>query len=569
MKNKQTADIFREIAQILELKGDNPFRVRAYERAAQNIENLDYDIDRAVKEDKLTSIPGIGKDLAGKIKEIVLTGKLKYYEQLKKSFPEGVFQMMRISGLGPKTVKLFYDKLKIDTISKLEKAARQGKLRVLEGIKEKTEENVLRGIEIIKKARARVMISEALEAAGPFLGALKKMKEAKVVELAGSIRRGKETIKDIDILVGSENHGAVIDKFVALPFVKRVLARGLTKSSVISQEGMQVDLRVVDEKSFGAALLYFTGSKDFNVHLRRLAMKKGYKINEYGVFKGNKYIAGRSEKDIFSLMKIGYIQPELRENRGEIEAAIQGCLPCCVELKDIKGDLHIHSKYSDGVLSIEEIAQKAEELGYEYIAVTDHSQSLKVAQGLSKDTVYKKIKEIKKVNKKFKKLKILMGTEVDILPDGEIDYPADILKDFDVVIAAVHTAFKQPEDKMTKRLVSACKNKYVKIIGHPTGGLWGVRHPYVFDLDEVLKAAADNNTALEINSHPQRLDLNDINAMKAKAAGAKIALGTDAHKIGQLYAMKFGLSVARRAWLEKEDIINCMGLDELMKWLKN
>jgi DNA polymerase (family 10) len=573
MKNKEVAQIFREIAQILDLKGENPFRIRAYEKAAQNIESMEEDLAGLAKKDELTSISGIGDDLAGKIKEIISTGTLKQYEELKRKIPEGVLKMLEIPGLGPKTVKLIYEKLKITTIEELEKSAKSGKLRKLEGVREKTEENILRGIQLIKKGAERVPISFALDTANEFLKELKKIKEIEKIEAAGSLRRRKETIRDIDILVVSKKPAVVMDKFVKLPLVKEVLAHGSTKSSIIDKDNMQVDLRVVENKSFGSALLYFTGSKDFNIKFRQLAIKKGYKVSEYGLFsakggKEAKYLVGKTEEEIFSFMKMDYIPPELREDRGEIDLAIKKKLPVLVELKNLKGDLHVHSKYSDGFASIEEVARKADSLGYEYVAITDHSQSLKIAGGLSKEKVYKKIEEIRKVSKKFKNLKILMGTEIDILTNGDIDYPESVLKEFDVVVAAIHTGFKQSRQQMTKRIVAACKNKYVNVIAHPTGGLWGEREPYEVNLDEVFKAARDYNVAMEINCHSKRLDLGDINAMKAKAAGLKLALGTDAHMLDQMDAMRLGVDVARRAWLGKEDIVNCMGIDKLQKWLK-
>ncbi|MFA6282013.1 MAG: DNA polymerase/3'-5' exonuclease PolX [Candidatus Omnitrophota bacterium] len=569
MKNQEVSRIFREIAKILELKGENIFRIRAYEHAAQSVDDLEEPIERAAEKGLLTEIPGIGKDLAEKIKEIIKTDKLKYLEELKKQTPQGLVKMMEIPSLGPKTVKKLYEELKIDTIEKLEKAAQSGKLENLEGIKEKTEENILRGIELVKKGSERKPINFAINVAETFIAGLKSIKEIEGIEVAGSLRRRKETVKDIDILVTSKNPKPVMDKFVKLPSVKEVLAHGETKSSVISTENnMQVDLRVVEQNSFGSALLYFTGSKEFNVKLRQLAIKKGYKINEYGVFdKKGKKLAGKTEKEMFSLLEMDYIPPELREDRGEIDAAAAGKLPELVELKDIKGDFHIHSTYSDGIATIDEIVEKVNEFNYEYVAICDHSQSLKVAGGLSKKEVYKKLKEIEKVSKKSK-VRILMGTEVDISSSGEIDYPESILKEFDVVIAAIHTGFKQTRAQLTKRIVSACKNKYVHIVAHPTGRLWGSREPYDIDLEEIYKAAYDNQVALEINCHPQRLDLSDINVMHAKSKGLKFSLGTDAHRLEQLQSMEFGLSVARRGWLTKEDVINSMSLGKLLKWLK-
>ncbi|MFA5271073.1 MAG: DNA polymerase/3'-5' exonuclease PolX [Candidatus Omnitrophota bacterium] len=568
MKNQEVSRIFREIAKILELKGENIFRIRAYEHAAQNVDNLEESVEAIAEKDKLTEIPGIGTDLAAKIKEIIKTGKLKYLGELKKETPQGLLNLMEIPSLGPKTVKKLFEELKIDTIEKLEKAAKSGSLKNIEGVREKTEENILRGISLVKKGASRMPINFAMNVAKTFLDELKTIKEIEDIEVAGSLRRKKDTIKDIDMLITSKNPKPIMDKFVHLDLVKEILAHGETKSSVVSKENnMQVDLRVVGQDSFGSALMYFTGSKEFNIRLRKLAIKKGWKVNEYGVFKKNKCLAGKTENEIFSLFGMDYIPPELREDRGEIDAALAGKLPKLVELKDIKGDFHVHSKYSDGLSSIEEIAKKIEVYNYEYVAICDHSQSLKVAGGLSKNEVYRKLKEVEKINKKSK-VRLLAGTEVDITSDGEIDYPDSILKEFDVVVAAIHTGFKQTRQQLTKRVVCACKNKYVNIIAHPTGRLWGLRDPYDIDMDEICRAAQDNKIALEINCYPQRLDLNDINVMHAKKRGVKLSLGTDSHQLDQLGSMGLGLSVARRGWLTKSDVVNCLSLDKILKWLK-
>lgn len=574
MKSQEVAKIFREIAQILELKGDNPFRIRAYERAAQNVENLGENLEIMAREDKLATLPGIGSDLAEKIKEIISRGTLKYYEKLKKDIPSGLIDMLNIQGLGPKTVKLIYDKLGVDTVAKLEKAAKSGKLRKIEGIREKTEENILRGIELLRKSSQRIPLYFALPIANKFLEQIKKMKEVKEAQVAGSLRRQKETIRDIDILVISKEPEKVMDKFTTLSLVSEVLAKGETKSSVIARDAhIQVDLRVVEERSFGSALMYFTGSKDFNIKLRQLAIKKKYKINEYGVFsaqagKKEKFLAGKTEEEIFSLMGMAYIPPELREDRGELKKALAKDLPKLVEFKDLRGDFHVHSNYSDGKNSILDIAKQAKHDGYAYIGIADHSQSLKIARGLSPKEVYRKIEEVKKINQKLEGIRVLCGTEVDILSEGELDYSDKVLKELDFVIAAIHSGFKQSKTQLTKRIISACKNKYVNMIAHPTGILWGVRDAYEIDLDEILKVARDYKVALEINCYPQRLDLNDLSVMRAKAEGVKLFLGTDAHDIGQLDFMKLGLSVARRGWLEKKDLLNCMSLEKLLKWLK-
>jgi len=573
MKNKLVADIFREIAKLLELKGENPFRIRAYEKASQNIESLTQDVEVFAKENKLTSLPGIGQDLANKIKEIIKTGTLTQYEKLKKEVPKGLLEMMEIPGLGPKTVKLIYEKLKIDSIGKLEEAAKSGKLRKLDGIREKTEENILKGISLLKKGRERTPLYLALKIAEGFLEPLRQMKEVEKIEVAGSVRRRKEMIRDIDILIVSKNPSEVMDKFVNLSYVREVLAKGETKSSVRAGENeIQVDLRVVEKESFGSALMYFTGSKAFNIKLRQLASKDGYKINEYGVFaltKGKeKKVAGRTEEEIFKLFKMPFVAPELREDRGEVELALKNKLPKIIDRKDIKGDLHVHSKYSDGTSTIKDIALYAERMGYQYVGICDHSQGLKVAGGVSVKDVYAKIEEVRKINRQLKKVKVLCGTEVDILNDGSLDYPDSVLKEFDLVIAAIHSGFKQPQHQLTKRIVSACKNKYVHVIAHPTGRLFGVRDSYEIDFDEILKVASDYQVALELNCFPQRLDLNDINCMRARAKKVKIALGTDAHILDQMLNMDLGVSVARRGWLEKEDVLNCWSLDKLLKWLK-
>lgn len=574
MNNQDISKIFREIAVMLELKGANRFRIRAYERAAQNLESLTEPLEVMVKQDLLTSIAGIGKDLSLKIKELFATGKLKYYQDLKEDIPQGLFEMLKIQGLGPKTVRLIYDRLGITTIAGLAKAASSGQLRLLEGIRERTEKNILRGIEFLSKSSGRHPLYLASQVASEVVAAIAAMKEVKKIELAGSLRRCKETIGDIDILVSAKKPELVIEWFISLGLVGQVLSQGKRKSSIVAKDsGIQVDLRVISASSFGSGLLYFTGSKGFNISLRKLALKKGYSLNEYGVFSlkaktKNKSLAGENEQEIFTLLGLDYIPPEMREDRGELELALSRALPNLVKLGDLKGDLHVHSIYSDGSASIAELASEARRLKYEYIGISDHSQILKIANGLSEDELERKINEIKKINRKLKGLRILCGSEVDILKDGRLDYSDRILKKLDFVIAAVHSNFKQSKSEMTKRLISACKNKHVNIIAHPTGVLAGMREPYEVDLDQVFEAAADHRVALEINCHPQRSDLSDLNAMRAKKAGAKIFLGTDSHDTEHLSFIKFGLAIARRSWLEKEDIINCLSLAKLLKWLK-
>lgn len=568
MKNLEIAQVFREIAKILEVKGDNPFRIRAYERAALNIEGLSEDIEKFIREDKLREIPGIGTDLENKIKEIAATGTCKHYETLKKSIPAGVLELLNIPGVGPKTAGLLYKELKIKDIAGLQQAIQKGKLKGIFGIKEKTIENIQKGIEVLKRGKERMTLAQAMQAADEFTSVLEKLPQAKKVTTAGSLRRRKETVRDIDILVISDQPQKIMPAFTGLPSVKEVLAKGETKASVRTKEDVQVDCRVLEDKSFGAALLYFTGSKNFNIKIRRIGIKKGFKVNEYGVFKNGKFVCGKTEEEVFKILGLPYIEPELREDAGEIELAQKNQLPKLIELKDIKGDLHVHSKWSDGGNSIEEMALACRKRGYTYCALTDHSQGLKVAGGLSPAELKKKRAEIDKLNKKLKGFRILYGTEVDIDSEGALDYSDAVLKEFDVVVAAIHVGFKQSKQQLTKRIVRACKNKYAHIIAHPAGRLWGTREPYEIDFPEIFKAARDTNTHLEINSFAQRLDLNDHNCRAAKEAGVKIAINTDAHTTGQLSAMNLGVSVARRGWLGKADVINALPLEELLKALR-
>lgn len=569
MKNREIAEIFREIAKILEIKGENVFRIRAYERTAQNIESLTEDISDFIKRDNLSDIPGIGKDLSERIKELHKTGKLKFLQDLKKTVPEGLLEILNIPSVGPKTAKLLYDKLKVKNIRDLELAIKKNKLEGIFGIKQKTIENIQKGIELVKKGKERMTLAAAIDIADYFTSALRKIPEVKKISVAGSLRRMKETVRDIDILVVSNYPDRIMDIFTKIPEVKRILAKGKTKSSVLTKEDIQVDVRVVEENSFGAALLYFTGSKNFNVKLRQIAQRRQQKINEYGVFSvktaKEKYLAGKTEEEIFKLLKLDFIVPELREDTGEIEFASQHKLPELVELKDIKGDLHTHSTYSDGGNSVLDMAKAARKKGYQYIALTDHSQSLRVANGMSIADLKKKKNEIEKLNKAFKDFTILYGTEVDIDSEGNLDYKNSILAEFDIVVAAIHSGFKQSQSQITKRIVNACKNKHVDIIAHPTGRLWGTREPYEFDFGEILKAVKDTGTFLEINAFPNRLDLNDINARAAKEKGVKLAIGTDSHIFEQLDGMKFGVAVARRGWLEKNDVANTFDIENLLK----
>lgn len=568
MNNADVVNLFRNIASILEIKGENVFRIRAYERAAQNIEALPDSLNKYIEEGKLTDISGIGKDLADRISEFAKTGKIKAYEELKKSVPEGLLELLNIPSVGPKTARLLYEKLRIKEINGLREAIKKGALKGIPGIKDKTIENILRGIEIVKKGRERMTLAQAQFLADEVIGSLKKLPEIKKISAAGSLRRQKETVGDIDILVSSDKPEKVIGALTGLSLVKDITAHGRTKASIRTKEDLQIDCRVVEERSFGAALMYFSGSKNFNIKLRQLAIKKGLKLNEYGAFRGEKLAAGRSEDEIFKLLGMRYVEPELREDTGEIELALAGRLPDLVGEKDIKGDLHVHSLWSDGSNTVAQMAEAAGKIGYSYIASTDHSKSLKVARGLSIADLRKKRREIDKLNSKLRGFRVLFGTEVDIDSQGGIDYPDSVLKDFDVVVAAIHTGFKQAKPQLTKRIVNACKNKFVHIISHPTGRLWGTRDAYPLDLNEVFNAASGTNTHLEINAFPNRLDLNDMHCRMAKEMNVKLAINTDSHSTEQLLSIKFGLAVARRAWLTKEDVINTLPVEKLLAALK-
>ncbi|MBI5199092.1 MAG: DNA polymerase/3'-5' exonuclease PolX, partial [Nitrospirae bacterium] len=480
MKNQEVVKVFNDIADILEIKGENLFRIRAYRKAAQNIESLPQDLDSMIEKKALEEIPGIGKDLAQKIEEIISTGSLKFYEDLKKEIPEGQVELLSVPSLGPKTAKLLYDKLRIKNIEELEEAAKSHKLLKVAGIREKTEQNILRGIEMLKRGKERQPLGRVLPMADEIVNALEASKNVRRVSLAGSLRRMKDTIKDIDILATSQNPAKAMKTFVNLPQVKEILARGITKSSIVTNAGIQVDLRVVEEDSFGAALAYFTGSKAHNIRLREMAMKRGLKINEYGVFdeKTDKKIAGKEEKDIYRVLDLPYIHPELREDMGEIEAAIKGDLPKLVKIKDIKGDLHVHSKWSDGSHTLEELALVARERGYEYLAITDHSKSLGIARGLTKEALLEMKKEVISLNKRLRGVRLLAGTEVNIRSDGTIDYPDDVLSKLDIVVAAVHSGFRQGKEQMTMRIVRAMRSPFIHIIAHPTGRLLGEREGY-------------------------------------------------------------------------------------------
>ncbi|MFH1211146.1 MAG: DNA polymerase/3'-5' exonuclease PolX [archaeon] len=568
MKNLEIAKIFYEMADILEMQGVN-WKPAAYRKAARSLESLSEELEDIYKAGELKDIPGVGEALAEKIEEYIKTGKIRRYEELKKTVPKGITKLMGVQGLGPKKVKTLYKKLGIRSIKDLERAARQHKISKLPLFKEKSEENILKGLELYKGGEARTLLFYIKPIAERIVDRLNSLKEVDKAIAAGSLRRQRETVRDIDILVISKNPGKVMDFFTAMPDVKRVLAKGPTKSTVIIKEGIQVDVRVVKSESFGSALMYFTGSKDNNIAMRVISIKRGYKLSEYGLFskKSGRKVAGRTEEEIYSKLGMDYIEPELRESMGEIEVAMQHRLPKLVKLSDIKGDLHIHSKYSDGSDSIIDLVNHAKKFGYSYINVSDHSKSTHIAHGIKDGDVMKKVDEVRKVNAKVRGIKVFCGTEVDILADGSIDYDDDILKKFDIVTASVHSNFKMPREKMTDRLVAALENPYVHILGHPTGRLINKRQPYEFDFEKVLAAAKKNGKFFEINCIPDRMDLPP-NLIKASVdAGVKFAIGTDAHNLNHFAFINEGVSLARRGWCRKSDVLNTLDPSQLSKLL--
>jgi len=570
MENSEFAKIFWEISELLELKNENRFKVRAYQKAAQNIENLSdnlADIYKINGLEGLMNIPGIGEHIAGKIEELIKTGKQKLHQQLLKEFPRGFIEMIQVPGIGPKTALLLNKKFKIDSIVKLKKAVEKGLIKNLPGFKEKKIENIRKGLELKARVKGRFLLSEADQYINSIVEQLKALKEVDQILPAGSYRRGKETVGDIDILVTSKKAETVMNAFVKLPQVERALSQGPTRSSVILKNGMQADLRVLEPANFGSAAHYFTGSKTHNIIIREMAVKKGLKISEYGVFKGNRRIAGKTEAEVFAAVGLPFIPPEIREGSGEFEAARAGKLPKLIELTDIRGDLQMHTKYSDGANTIEEMVKKAKELGYEYIAITDHTKSTRVAGGQTEKEIMKELSEIDKLNSKLKGFRVLKGAEVDILPDGSLDYPDSVLKELDVVMAAVHSNFKMDRARMTRRIIKAFHNKYVNIFSHPTGRLIGKRDPYPVDVEEMIKAAKETGTYLEINAYPERLDLNDVHARRAKEEGVLLSIDTDSHAALQLELMKYGVMTARRGWIEKDEVINTQPLAKLLKLL--
>jgi len=570
VKNSEIAKIFRDIADLLDVKGENPFRVRAYHKAALLIESLPeplYIIAKS-KDRDLTDLQGIGKDLAGKIGELLETGGLRYFEELKEEIPITLTDLMKLEGLGPHKVAGVFHELGVETVDQLEEAIEAGALEELDGFGLKTSEKILRSIKSFRRRLGRYKFSDAEEYVDDLLVYLNEVSDVVDVAPTGSYRRCTETIGDIDILVAAEKAPPVMEHFIGYDPVEEVIAKGPTKSAVRLRNGLQVDLRLLAPESFGAGLQYFTGSQAHNVTLRTLAKKRGYKVNEYGVFKGDKKVAGKSEEEVYAALGLTFIPPELREDRGEVEAALGNGLPSLIELGDIRGDLQMHTTASDGRDSIREMALKAKSLGYEYIAITDHSKSETQAGGLGEKEVLDHIEAIDMVDAEIEGIRVLKGMEVDILKDGKLDYSDEILSRLDVVVAAVHSRFGYPREEQTRRIVKAIENSNVHILAHPTGRLIQKRDPYDVDMKELMVVAREQGVALELNAFPDRLDLKDEHCRMAKEMGVRVVISSDAHTTDQLEMMRYGISTARRGWLEKEDVLNTMPVKDFLSVLR-
>jgi DNA polymerase (family 10) len=567
VKNQEIADIFSRLADILEIRGEEFFRVTTYRRVARIIEDLPGDVADLVESGELLDIKGIGKGTVAGVEEYLATGKMSRYEEARKSIPKGLAELLSVPGLGPKTIGLLWHELNVKSIKSLKRALRSRKMLELPGMGAKKVENIEAGIRVYESRSGRLTLGTVLPAALATVAELREATGIDDIEVAGSIRRWRETIGDIDILALSSKPAPVIKAFTELPRVIEVLAAGTTKASVRVADGLQMDLRVVPPSVYGAALMYFTGSQAHNVKLRGLAQSKGLKLSEYGLFQGERCVAGRTERAVMKKLGLPFIPPELREDRGEVEAALEGELPELVELADIRGDLHVHSNYSDGHSTIEEVARAAKARGYKYVSINDHSRSLGVAHGLTIERLLEQAEEIAQVNRRVKGITVLCGTEADILSDGSMDFPDEVLEKLDVVVGSIHSGFQQSEDRITGRILSAIQNPHVDIIGHPTGRLLGTRPAYDVDLEAVMAAAADTGTALEINAYHERLDLNDINARRAAEMGVKVAINTDSHHVDQMWTMELGVRTARRAWLTPANILNTLTTKTLLKTL--
>jgi DNA polymerase (family X) len=565
MRNLEIAFIFNQIADLLEIQGANPFRVRAYRRAATNIEGLADNIETLATGGTLRHIPGIGDDLARKIDEYIQTGTIGFHEELKQEIPPGLAKMVEIPSIGPKTAKQIYDQFRTQTIEELEALCKTDKLLSVHGFKQKTIDNILRGIDVYRRRRGNYLLGRTVPIANQLCKYLQSFAER--VAYGGSLRRMKDIVHDVDILAASTDVEKTMKAFLGMPFIEAVLAQGGTKASVRVQDDLQVDLRVVEPKSWGAAMHYFTGSKAHNIRMRERAIKQGLKLNEYGLFdEADKYVAGAEEEEIFNTLGLPYIPPVLREDWGEMEAAAQGKLPGIVEVQDVQGDLHMHTTWSDGKYSTEEMVEAARKRGYKYVAITDHSKSLGVAGGLSDEDLMKHTDECRSLDAKYPDIRVLAGTEVDIRQDGTLDYSDDLLAKLDFVVASIHSGFKQDKATLTDRVVRAMQNPHVRVIGHPTGRLLGDREPYELDFDLLMREAARTRTCLEVNCNFHRLDLNDMHCRKARELGVHIIISTDSHNYDDLLNLPYGVATAQRGWTEKDRVLNTKPVEEMLRY---
>ena len=565
MKNLEIAHIFGNMADLLEIQGANPFRVRAYRNARSSLEALTDTVDEIARRDALKEIPGIGKDLAGKIVEYIESGKIQGFEDLKAEVPIGLVNIVSIPTIGPKTSRAIFDHLGVESVEDLERLASGEELLAVPGIKEKTLENIVRGIALFKRRKGMFLLGRSLPVARGICEALSGVAER--VAYAGSLRRMKESVHDVDILAASDDPERIMKSFLATSDLARVLVHGSTKTSVLMRGDLQVDLRVVEPASWGAALAYFTGSKSHNIRLRERAIKRGLKLNEYGLFdNGDKIVAAIEEEDVYRALDLPFIPPVLREDRGEIEAAIEGRLPDLIRVEDIRGDLHMHTTWSDGAASTAEMVDAAIARGYDYIAITDHSKSLGVAGGLSEEDLINHVQEIEEVNARHPDFRVLAGTEVDIRNDGSLDYSDEMLSKLDFVVASIHSGLRQDRETLTNRIVCAMRNPHVRVIGHPTGRLLGDRDSCDLDFDSIMAEAARTRTCLEVNAHYYRLDLNDVLCRKARKMGVRVVISTDSHNFENLENLPYGVGTAQRGWLEKEHVLNSHGVEELLAY---
>ena len=566
--NAEVAQVLYEMGELLTIKGDR-FRSRAFLMAAQRVASLTEDIRRIRDRGELVKIPGVGKSISAIIEEVLDTGESSQLEDLRESLPHGVRDLMELEGIGPKTALRLHSELGIVSIDALEEAVKAGKLRDLRGFGEKTEENILKSIEAYRGRQERFLLGGIIPVIDQIVEYMRESDAVLEVETAGSSRRRKETIGDLDVLVSSLRPDEVAEWFVSMPRVSRVISKGTTRSTIVVGVRLQVDLRVVPPDSYGSALQYFTGSKVHNIKLRTIAVKMGYKLNEYGLFDrdSDRRVAGETEEKIYRILGMNWMEPELREDRGEIEAATEDRLPKLINPSEVRGDLHIHTKWSDGSASIEEMAENAQQLGLEYLAVCDHSKSLGIARGLDEARLREQMAEIDGLNERLDGFTIFKGIECDIKADGSLDLSDSVLCDLDFVVASVHSGFKADEKQMTTRIVSAIHNDNVSSIGHPTGRLIQRRRPYALNLDEVFEAAASQGVMMEINAFPDRLDLNDVNSRAAMEQGVRMSIGTDAHALNQLEFLSLGATVARRGWLGVENVANALSAEELLRTL--